>query len=187
MNSTRKEDYFNSYAYVKSREEWIECFKENHPDLSGEKNGMYGRHHTKEAKLKQSEASRNRPKESWERIRQKKLGMKMSDEFKEKCRQRMLGNTIMKGRKIIWSEEKKESFRKRIKSLWTDEQFRSKRKAAQIENPRCKGKHWNLSDEAKEKHRQSMQGLCWWNNGVINKMSKNCPGKGFVKGMLKRK
>lgn len=31
------------------------------------------------------------------------------------------------------------------------------------------------------------KGTFWWNNGIINKRCKDCPGEGWVKGTLKKK
>lgn len=182
--------YKNSYMYKRSKEEWAKVASEfmmgkMKGKLAGDKNGMYGRHHTEEAKRKQGEASRNRPKESWEAIRKKKTGMKMSDEFREKCRKRMMGNTLVKGRTFTWSEETKNAHKERFRKLWQDDEYRKMMQEKQKNNPRSKGKHWHLSEDAKLKHSQAAAGKHCWNNGVINKMSKECPGEGWVKGMLR--
>jgi hypothetical protein len=40
--------------------------------------------------------------------------------------------------------------------------------------------------EVKEKVRLKRLGMKWWNNGIIRAMSKECPGKDFIIGYLKR-
>lgn len=38
-----------------------------------------------------------------------------------------------------------------------------------------------------ERTKEYMRGMKYWNNGTINKRSKECPGDGWVRGRLKRK
>lgn len=50
-----------------------------------------------------------------------------------------------------------------------------------------KGKTYSHTQEARMKIRKAQIGLHYWNNGTINKRSKECPGKGFVRGQLRYK
>ena len=50
------------------------------------------------------------------------------------------------------------------------------------------GEGWVLGTLTKMKGKDNPAfGRCWWNNGVEQKYCKECPGDGYVKGMLKRK
>ena len=40
------------------------------------------------------------------------------------------------------------------------------------------------SEEHKQKLREIRLGMHWWNNGIICKMSKECPGPEWMKGRL---
>lgn len=178
----KNKGYVNSWAYTRIREE-VAKLKSIY--LKGENNGMWGKHHTEEARKKQGEASKNRPKESWERIRISKRGKKMSETFCEKCRERMIGNALNKGKKFIWSEERKKAHQELTAKLWKNDDYRKLMIEKQKNNPRSKGKHWKLSDETKSKHSKAAIGKHWWNNGTIATMSKECPGEGWTLGMLK--
>ena len=54
------------------------------------------------------------------------------------------------------------------------------------------GKH--MSEETRKKislsnsgEKSSVFGTHWWNNGVVSKQKRECPGEGWVRGRLKRK
>lgn len=57
-------------------------------------------------------------------------------------------------------------------------------KATKGENNGMYGRTHSI--EAKEKLRQANLGkeVYWWNNGIKNTMSRNCPGEGWIKGRL---
>ena len=46
-----------------------------------------------------------------------------------------------------------------------------------------KGKHH--SAEARKKMSEAVCGMLWWNNGISNKRSRECPGEGWHRGALK--
>lgn len=82
------------------------------------------------------------------------------------------------------------SYRKNYR--WSSE-TREKQKAARMGHI-CKdstkqkiskaNKGKKRSKEMCEKMRQIVSGRRWWNNGIINKQSKECPGEGFVLGRI---
>lgn len=43
-----------------------------------------------------------------------------------------------------------------------------------------------LSDEHKQKDREAMLGMVFWNNGIKNVRSRECPGEGWSRGKLKK-
>lgn len=47
------------------------------------------------------------------------------------------------------------------------------------------GKHH--SEETKKKCAAAFIGTHWWNNGIVSKQKRECPGEGWVRGRLKRK
>ena len=44
--------------------------------------------------------------------------------------------------------------------------------------------HGRLPSKKLGKPNISASGTFWWNDGNVNKMSKDCPGKNFIKGRL---
>ena len=46
-----------------------------------------------------------------------------------------------------------------------------------------KGKH--RSEETKKKCAEAIKGTHWWNNGIVSKQLRECPGEGWVRGRLK--
>lgn len=45
------------------------------------------------------------------------------------------------------------------------------------------GKH--LSEKSKRKISSNMSSMVFWNNGIINKRARECPGEGWTRGRLK--
>ena len=86
----------------------------------------------------------------------------------EHCSLHNIGNTYMKGRHH--SEETRLKLSANNGHFW-------------------KGKHH--SEETRQKLSQSLKGknnwtkdLHWWNNGISNKRSRECPGEGWTRGRL---
>lgn len=50
-----------------------------------------------------------------------------------------------------------------------------------------KGPTYKHTQEACMKIREAQLGMKYWNNGIINKRAKKCPGKDFVRGQLRYK
>ena len=67
-----------------------------------------------------------------------------------------------------------------------DEEWKNNISASLKDNKRALGKHWKCSLEHNEKVRKAMtgyrNGMHWWNNGVKNVISFECPGEGWIKG-----
>jgi hypothetical protein len=172
FNSWNKnKEYFNSYAYAESRKAFIDtCSVEMTGKLVGEKNGMWGRSHTPEARAAIGEASRNRSPESNALISEKLTGIKHNDEFREKCRQRMLGNTLKKGKSQTCTPEQCEERRQRMIERWKDEEYRNKALAS-------------YTEERREKYGALMKTLKWWHKeGEKDRRSAEKPGDGWEPG-----
>lgn len=45
----------------------------------------------------------------------------------------------------------------------------------------------DFSEEHRTKLSEAKKGKSWWNNGIESKMSKECPGEGWTKGMKKQR
>jgi len=119
-------------------------------------------------------------KESREKSRQSKvgnkhaLGYKLSEEHKEKIRQAQLGRKH--------SEDRKE--RNRLNQLGKKMSEETKEK---IGNANRGKKKPPRSPEHGEKISNARKGLLHWTNGHINKMAKECPGEGWVRGRILNK
>lgn len=95
---------------------------------------------------------------------------KLSDAQKGKRRSKETKNKISEARKgISFSEETKRKISKNV--------------SKEMKDLKQKEKHMKgLNAWHKE-----VKGAKWWNNGVTNKMSKECPGDGWVPGVLQSK
>lgn len=132
--------------------------------LTGEKNGMYGKKHTEDAKMKISEANKGRPSsnkgkhisEETKRKMSEKLrgkpawnkGVPMSDEQKRKLSESMKGNQNHKGKRHTKEAKDKISKVHKGKTPWNKGK---QGKPCSEENKRrqsilFKGKHWKLVD-----------------------------------------
>ena len=171
----KDKEYFNSYAYAESRKAFIDSWSaEMTGKFVGEKNGMWGRSHTPEARAAIGEASRNRSPESNALISEKLTGFKHDEEFCEKCRQRMLGNTLRKGKSQNYTPEQIEEMRQRVIELWKDEEYRNKVLAA------VKASY---TEERRKKFGALMKTLKWWHKeGEKDRRSAEKPGDGWEPG-----
>jgi len=113
--------------------------------------------------------------ESREKARQSKvgnkhaLGYRLSEEHKEKIRQAQLG--------MKHSEERKE--RNRLNQLGKKLSKEIREKISVANRGKRKPPR---SLEHREKIRKSREGLLHWTDGCHNKMAKDCPGEGWVRG-----
>ena len=135
--------------------------------MKGEKNSMYGKKHSEEAKKKISAAHKGEKNSFYGRHHTKESKKKMSEAQKGKH----LGKE-----NPFYGKHHSEEARKKIGE------------AQKGENNHNYGKH--LSEETKKKLSEAMKGnkyhlgKHWYNNGKINIRAKECP-PGFVSGMLK--
>lgn len=184
-------------------EEWGRLREEGR--LSGENHPKYGTHHTEEEKQNLSkklkiiksnkqerEAQSNKLKvyyskeenRQWCSDRQKKLWenedyrQNVSSKMKEVWSDEDYRNSMSQKRKDVWTEERRQEWSVRQKQVWSSEEVRQKASD-------CAKKFWDNPESHKqmsEKH----TGLIVWNNGVINKRSRECPGPEWVRGFVKR-
>lgn len=137
----------------------------------GENNGMYGKHHSEEAK---------------EKIRRKaigrvsnKKGKPLSEETKEKLRKRNSGeNNYAYGKKIYHKGNLEKYFVPGTQEEGWIEGISDKRKAS-IESA-TKKKPSNIGEN------NPSFGKKWWTNGIEQLYQKDCPGNGWINMTLKK-
>lgn len=132
----------------------------------GEKNPMFGKHHSAETR--------------------KKMSLSQSGE-----RNHMFGKCGYWSGKHLSKETRKKISEKAKCRAPVSEKTRKKMSMSHIgKSPWNKGKHLSMetrkklsiSNSGKKNH---VFGTQWWNNGAINKRSKECPGQGWVRGRIK--
>lgn len=118
-------------------------------------------------------------------------GKKLSEDHKKKISKNSAHISGVKGKKL--SEETKTKMSESHRGKKHSEEWNKKVGEAQkgkskskesIEKMRATKLGKKISEEHKEKISKGMRGLHWWNNGVTETKSKECP-EGFVKGRLK--
>ncbi len=72
----------------------------------------------------------------------------------------------------------KERISKAVSNSWTDAEIREKRLNG-LNNAMKK-------PEVKARYSAAFKGLIWWNNGEVNKRSRECPGEGWKRGIMKK-
>lgn len=96
------------------------------------------------------------------RASSKHIGRKCSEQTKQKIRKKAIG--------------------RKYKPYFISSEERERRRQCAIKNPSF-GKRYYTQEE-KEKMSKNRTGSVYWNNGVINKRSKACPGEGWIRGIL---
>lgn len=103
---------------------------------------------------------------------------KKSDSIKKIWQNQDYRNKMSTIQKETWSNvELKERHSEIIKKAWQNQEVKEKQSAAMkkvLNNPEVRAK-WSIVKI----------GTHWWNNGIINKLSRECPGEGFVLGRLR--
>jgi len=126
-------------------------------------------------------------------LHQANLSEKQKIEKSERSRQTItkVNKTYWKGRK--WSEQRKSEQSQRIAEYewWTNG-------TKCIRAKKCPGEGWikgrngfvppnkgvAMTSQQKAKISAAIKGKKKWNDGTVNMYSKECPGKGWVKGFL---
>ena len=130
--------------------------------------------------------------ETRKKISEANTGKKHSEESRKKQ------SELFKGRRF--SEEWKKHISEGKKGKPLSPEHKAKLAEANRRNPPMKGRHHSTetkaklaeanigkthSLETKEKLSKLIKGTYWWNNGLKNMRSRDCPGEGWVKGRLR--
>ena len=123
---------------------------------------------------KQSEETKNKMREAHK-------GKKFSEEHRNNL------SIALKGKKQSEEHRRKNSESHKGQTPWNKgnkmpDDFRKKISEVNKGRKRTKDTKQKMSEALKGK----MKGMCWYNNGKINKRAKECP-PGFIPGRLKRK
>lgn len=116
------------------------------------------------------------PKEQVERRAAKNRGKKRTIE----TRKLMSEHCWCNGRSLDESIKKKISESTKLAMQNMD----SEKKQLMCEKISAAKRGRKFSVEHRKNMSNSRKGLHWWNNGIIAKQSKECPGEGFVRGNL---
>lgn len=152
-----------------------------HRVMCGEKNPMFGKHHSDKSKQKMrtrlhgqrngtnnSFYGRHHTEETKNKLRIANVGKTLSDEHKKKISQALSDPILKEHMRRAISEAQKGAF-------WVTNGIENKFLNPHDEIPA--GFHRGRTIQSK-----STSGYHWWNNGVINKMSKDCPEEGWKTG-----
>ena len=102
--------------------------------------------------------------------------------FGEHTTLHMLGNACMKGKQL--SEETRKKLSEARKGRTFSAEHRQKlSEAHKGENNPFFGKHH--SEETRQKMSKTRKCMLWWNNGISNARSRECPGPEWKRGRLK--
>ncbi len=130
----------------------------------GEKNPNYGKEMSEEQKRQISE---------------KRKGIKLSEEHKDKIRQRMIGNTWNVGKKL--SDETK----RKVGEAQKGNQYMIGRKYSEETRKKMSEAHKGKqpTEETRKKLSEAKKGRKWWNDGLGNcKLVLECPGNDWNLG-----
>lgn len=177
---------FNSRLYEllkKAAAEKRSRFLKENKVMCGEKNPMFGKHHSDESKQKMrtrlhgkrngtnnSFYGRRHTEEAKNKLRIANVGKTLSDEHKKKIRQALSDPILKEYMRRAISEAQKGAF-------WVTNGIENKFLYPNDEIP--VGFHRGRTIISK-----STSGYHWWNNGVINKLSKDSPGEGWKIGRI---
>ena len=154
----------------KHTDEW----KHNHSiKMSGKNHPMYGRHHTEEAKQKMSAKKKGENNPFYGRHHSEETLIKFRGE-----------NNPFYGRHHSEETKQKISIKNSNPSLETRKKMSDNHADVSGENNPMYGK--KLSKESRKKISDAIKGRHWYNNGIVQIQSFECP-IGFTKGMLKNK
>lgn len=159
---------------IEQLEEWARLREEGrHIQIEkniGENNPMYGTHLSEEEKKYLSELRKQWrwSEEVKQKISKSRMGFKPNSESVSKMALTKIGNTYNKGRH--WYN----NGTKQIMAYECPEGYVS-------------GKLYGNSEERNKKASNSIRGLLYWNNGVVNKRSRECPGPEWKRGFIKKK
>ena len=184
-STTNQRNYkFNSRLYGLLRNHVAEkrsAYMKEHRVMCGEKNPMFGKHHSDKSKQKMrtrlhgqrngtnnSFYGRHHTEETKNKLRIANVGKTLSDEHKKKISQALSDPILKEHMRRAISEAQKGAF-------WVTNGIENKFLNPHDEIPA--GFHRGRTIQSK-----STSGYHWWNNGVINKMSKDCPEEGWKTG-----
>ena len=155
---------------------------------------MKGKHHSAETRQKIAEANKSRTlSEEYRKKLSESLsgennpffGKHHSEETRRKISESCKGKPgWLKGKHLSEETRKKlsESLKGKNNPLFGKHHTEDTRK--KIAEAK-KGKH--LSAETRKKMSEAICGMLYWNNGISNKRSRECPGEGWTRGRLSSK
>lgn len=199
MNCCKKDLYFNSYAYSKIRQNFIDLKKGSHLSQDTKEKmskSLKGRKFTKEHCLKISEANKKRivSNDTKQKISAANTGRKHSEQSKEKI------SKAGKGRVVSEETREKISISNKGKNTGKTGYWKGKTIPEEIKRKISEKKKgstaWNkglkncytLSEETKQKLRDKMKNKRWINNGdkqIYIEVNSELP-EGYVFGRLKK-
>ena len=151
-----------------------------------------GKKFTEDHKRKIGDALRGKiiPEEQRKHQSEVLKGRKLSEEHKNSIREAMQDESVRakisaanKGRK--YTVEQRENLKRALANMPEDRKMQMRKKMSDSHKGKPspnKGK--KLSDEQKQKLSKLAKCAYWWNNGIINKRSKDCPGPEWKRGMF---
>ena len=115
-------------------------------------------------------------------------GKHLSEEHRKKMSESLRGKHHSAETRLKIAEARKgkhlsEETRKKLSEALKGRQFSAETRLKMSEAH--KGRH--KSEESRNKIAEARKGMHWWNNGISNKCSRECPGEGWTRGFLSAK
>lgn len=121
-----------------------------------------------------------------EHSRLHRLGGHLSEETRKKLSIANSGErNHMFGKHHSGESRKKMSEKQKLRAPISDETRKKLSMSRSGKKNHMFGKHH--SEETKKKCAAAFIGTHWWNNGIVSRQKRECPGEGWVRGRLKRK
>lgn len=88
-----------------------------------------------------------------------------------------------KGKEMFFTDEHKRKLSEAHTRLWADDEYRARITDIMKKN------HYKMTEADKQRQSEKMKGktkgMTWWNNGIVNTRSRECP-EGYTEGRIKK-